>query len=214
MHGDPRDVWTPPKLLGKEFEELILKRGDSLKKDGVMSLKRNGVKSHRLPDGTVITQKSFPDFTGTIAPHGRRMEIEAKACSQASFPLTSKGKSLHSHQVDYLLEKAEFGAVCYLAVHFNLKLGKTVTHDEFTVAIPVHPDHALWRGVASGAVKTLRRDHAREIGILIPWGFHNTRMQTLTPDIRVLIPEKLEHVFPFQLSSTTRDGTNPSLLRP
>lgn len=181
--------FTPPKLTGKEFEALILHRGKSLKNDGVLSLKRNGVKSSRRANGEVVTQQSYPDFTGTIAPTGRRLELEAKVCSAASFALNtkSKGTHIHSHQIEYLLEKAKFGASSYLLIHFNLKVSKRVTHEEFSVAITVHPKHELWRGVDAGVVKSLSRSEARRIGIVLPWGFHGPRVRTLTPDLRVLL---------------------------
>jgi len=142
-----------PHLSGKEFEELLLKRGRYLKKQKILSLGRYGVQGV-LIGGEWKPIQSYPDLEGDIAPLGRHIIIEAKVVSGASFSLTDD-VAFKEHQKKHLLERATFGSLCFVFLHFNARELAKQTLPHRTFAVPVHPDLPMWEAYARGELKTL-----------------------------------------------------------
>lgn len=182
-----REVWTPPGESGRSFEEAILHRGKSLEKDGELVLDRYGVKASFV-DGEWVAKQSYPDFCGSIAPDGQSLIIEAKTCTQASFKLGGKDNKLKKHQLRFMIRRSRVGALCFLMIHFNLIVLKTKTHEEFTVAFQVSNEVLFWQDVMADKIKSISRADAKKTGIPVPWNYHSNRSNTLTPDLRALLP--------------------------
>lgn len=179
-------------LKGKEFEALILFRATKMESEGILTLGRYGVQAVMMNDkitGKPAWQiiKSLPDFDGCIAG-GRQLIIEAKVCSQASYPIHATGKK-HPKQIDHMLRRAKFGALCFLMVHFNARELMTKSEEACTYAIPVL-DNAFWREYEVASKLTLSRYEADLYGIKIPWNVWSSRASKETPDLSFLLPEK------------------------
>ena len=184
-------------MTGKEFEALIIFRAGKLEEEGVLSLGRYGVQAVMMngPDGKPGWQiiKSLPDFEGTIPPNGQQIIIEAKVCSQASYPIASTDRK-HPKQIDHMMRRARMGARCFLLIHFNPRELKTRNDPAETYAIPVHPDNYFWRMFDAAEERLISRAMAAEYGITVPWNLYSTRASKQTPDLTALLEPA-----PFQL---------------
>ena len=176
-------------LKGKEFEALILFRAQRLEEQGVLTLGRYGTQVVMMNDDAGVPRwqpiPSLPDFDGCIKG-GRQIIIEAKVCSQASYPIYHTGKS-RPKQIEHMLNRAKFGALCFILLHFNPRELKTKSEPAATYAIPVLDDH-FWRMYEAGEIRSLTREDAMLNGNEIPWNLYSTRASKLTPDISKLIP--------------------------
>jgi len=180
-------------LKGKEFEALILFRASKLEETKLLSLCRYGVQAMMIKNpatGALETKTipSLPDFDGCIAPDGRQLIIEAKVCSQSSYSILSNDKK-HPKQLDHMLLRSEFGALCYLLIHFNGRVLVRQTIEPVTYAIMVRHDSHFWRMYQAGQVKSIAREDAALWGIEVPWNLWSTRASKFTPDLSVLIPK-------------------------
>lgn len=181
------------RLKGKEFEALILFRATKLEEAGILTMTRYGVQAVMInnretgkPEWQII--KSLPDFDGCLKG-GQQIVIEAKVCSGPSYPLYQTGKK-HPKQIDHMLRRARFGALCFLMIHFNEQVLMRSTKPAETFAIPVNDDDSFWREYAALSRRTVTRDEAAMYGIAVPWNQYSERSSKLTPDLRVLLPEK------------------------
>jgi penicillin-binding protein-related factor A (putative recombinase) len=179
-------------VTGKEFEALVLFRAQRMEEQKLLTMGRYGVQAvmiadpvTRVPAWQVIP--SLPDFEGVIYGTGRQLIIEAKSCSQASYPIHQAGKK-HPKQFDHMLRRAEFGALCYLLLHFNPRALKTKSDPAATYAIRVHPDMHFWREYEAAERISLDRADAALNGEVVPWNLYSARASKLTPDISKLIP--------------------------
>lgn len=114
-------------------------------------------------------QRSLPDFSGTLAPHGRTVVIEAKVVTGSAFEL--RDEKFKRRQLTHLLERAEMGAVSAIAIHYNeVRLVKTV-HGAGTVLFPVHPQHPFWVEYAnnSDSKRSINRDDCHEWAVSVRW---------------------------------------------
>jgi len=186
------------KITGNDFEKLILFRAAFMESQGILSLGRYGVQArmvHGEPDknGTPnapgwMVVPSYPDFEGVIAPFGQQIIIEAKVCSQASYPIYATGKK-RPKQIAHMLKREKFGAVCYLLIHFNERVLKTRVEPAQTFAIPVKDGAKLWDEYESGERKSLTRADCEEFGIIVPWDVYSFRASKLSPNLSVLIKD-------------------------
>ncbi len=181
-------------IKGKEFEALILFRARVLEQEKKLTMGRYGVQAVMMnnpathqPEWQVIP--SLPDFEGIIYGEGRQIIIEAKVCSQASYPIHQAGKK-HPKQFDHMLRRAEFGALCFLLLHFNPRTLKTKSDPAVTYAIRVHPDMHFWREYEAAERISLDRNDAALNGDVVPWNTYSERATKLTPDISTLIHNK------------------------
>lgn len=178
-----------PAIKGKEFEALLLFRAQRLEEQGVLTLSRYGTQVVMMNDDQGVPRwqpiPSLPDFDGCI-PGGRQLIIEAKVCSQSSYPLYSVGKE-RPKQIAHMLKRAKFGALCYLMIHFNGRELKTKKDEAGTYAIQVLDDH-FWRMYENAEVRSIDRDDAKLNGIEVPWNLYSFRAHKLTPDLTALVP--------------------------
>ena len=86
-----------------------------------------------------------------------------------------------------MLNRAKFGALCFILLHFNPRELKTKSEPAATYAIPVLDDH-FWRMYEAGEIRSLTREDAMLNGHEIPWNLYSERAHKLTPDISKLIP--------------------------
>lgn len=182
-------------LKGKEFEALILFRARKMEEAGTLTMVRYGTsvvmmnnKETGKPEWQPI--KSLPDFDACIPPNGRQLIIEAKVCSASSFPLYSEGKK-KPKQIEHMLVRAKFGALCFLLIHFNPRVLKRSTHDAATYAIQV-ADNDFWRDYEIGARKGINQQEAALFGFKVPWNLYSSRASTETPDLTGLLPFSFE----------------------
>ena len=181
------------KLKGSEFEADILFRANKLEMSGILTMGRYGVQARMIknektgdPEWKIIP--SLPDLEGVIAPSGRQIIIEAKVCSQASYPIYQTDKK-RPKQIDHMLDRARFGAVCYFIIHFNARDLLTKSDPAETFAILVDGREHFWRLYQSGAIRSLSRSDAALYGKRIPWNLYSTRASKETPDLTCLLPE-------------------------
>lgn len=179
------------QIKGKEFENLILFRAAKLQEQKILTLGRYGVQAVMMnnpvtgvPEWQVIP--SLPDFDGCIYGSGRQLILEAKVCSQASYPLHQAGKK-HPKQFAHMLRRAEFGALCYLLLHFNGREMKTKSDPSVTFAIKVHPSLPLWQEFESAERLSINRSEAELFGFPLPWDLYSDRASKLTPNLTQLL---------------------------
>jgi len=182
-------------IKGKEFEALIIFRATKLEEQGFLTLGRYGTQVVMMNDEGGVPRwqpiPSLPDMEGVIAGTGRQIIIEAKVCSQASYPIYQTGKK-HPKQIEHMLRRSKFGALCFLMVHFNGRDLKTKSEPAETFAIPVTSDSNFWREYENAERRTLTRGEADMYGIRIPWNLYSSRASRETPDLTYLLPDKPE----------------------
>jgi penicillin-binding protein-related factor A (putative recombinase) len=133
---------------------------------------------------------SLPDFEGVIYGSGRQIIVEAKVCSQSSYPLFATNKK-RPKQIDHMLERAEFGALCFLLIHWNERHLVKTSFPAETFAIPVLDNH-FWRTYQAVEQKSLDRQQCELYGFRIPWNLYSSRASKETPDLTYLLPERPE----------------------
>lgn len=177
-------------IKGKEFEKIILERAEKMERQGVLTLGRYGVQAAMMrgknggPPEWVI-QKSLPDLEGVICGSGRQIIIEAKVCSQASYPIYGTHKD-RPRQIKHMMHRAKAGALCFIMIHFNPRALVNSSFDAETFAIKVEDSH-FWRLFENTEIKSVDREMARAYGIVVPWNLWSGRATKLSPDLSVLI---------------------------
>jgi len=168
---------VPATLSGKDFEQLLLDSIARCKREGTLTGSRYGVMASFV-DGKWTPITSLPDLEGCLYG-GRQWLIEAKTCSQASFPMEKK--TLKPKQVQHLLERSSFGALSFLVIHFNERRSARVNDPGITYAIPVTHSWPRWQQFVDAYSEALRskelvepqgsisRDLAHELGIVVKW---------------------------------------------
>jgi hypothetical protein len=178
---------------GKPFEEAILLRAEKLAERNILTLRRYGVQACYMKGESGKLElkaiQSYPDFDGAIAPYGRELIIEAKTCGDSSYALKSRGAD-NPKQINHMIERARFGSLCYLMVHFTKRVLVTKTDEQFTVAFRVHPEELLWREFFNCGRLTIGREEAKVFGIMVPWNLYSSRASKLSPDLTCLLPEE------------------------
>lgn len=177
----------PTRLTGKEFERILVARHDEYRKYGHASVGRYGVQAVHTGDNQIVAIKSLPDFEGVSEWFGNRHIIfDAKVCSQASFNLSKyrelPGKSGdRRRQLTHMLERADFGSICFFLIHWNERELKKETIPAQTWMVPVSTSIEFWNRFERGEVKSLKLADCEEFGFEVVWkSFASGR--TLRPD--------------------------------
>jgi penicillin-binding protein-related factor A (putative recombinase) len=178
-------------MTGREFEALITFRAQRLEDQKILMLGRYGVTARMINNpetgkGEWVVIPSLPDFEGCVFGTGRQIIIEAKVCSQSSYAIAANDQK-HPKQIEHMLNRAEFGALCFLMIHYNARELKTKSEPAETFAVPVLDNH-FWREYQNGERRTLNRSEAEMHGIRIPWDTHSQRATKLTPNLSYLLP--------------------------
>jgi penicillin-binding protein-related factor A (putative recombinase) len=130
-------------ITGRTLEQLVIFRAQKLEEQGILTLGRYGTMVVMMNDEHGIPRwqpkPSLPDLEGVIAGSGRQLILELKACSQASYPIYGTDRK-RPRQIEHMMKRAKFGALCYIMIHFNQRDLKTKYQGAFTIAIPVHRD--------------------------------------------------------------------------
>jgi hypothetical protein len=182
-------------LKGKDLEALVLFRASKMEDDEILTLGRYGVQARMMnsltppfkPEWQVVP--SLPDLEGVVFGTGRQIIIECKVCSQASYPIAGTADK-HPKQISHMMRRAEFGALCYLLIHFNARELTKKSDPAMTIAIPVDRDAFMWRMYLANELRTLSREAAKNYGIEVPWNLYSPRASKMTPDLTYLIPNK------------------------
>ena len=141
----------------------------------------------QMPGDNIFWQprKSKPDFQ-IVRAGGRLCITDAKVCSQASFPLDEyKAENKHSNrrrQLEFMYDKARFGAITFLLIHFNpreLKMGPT---EAKTFAFPVYRDHPFWQSFEKGEVKRIGEEECAECAYEVKWNIYPGKRKA-SPDV-------------------------------
>lgn len=176
---------VPASLKGKEFETLILAAAKREEASGGLTLSRYGVQGVIFGGKTTLVP-SLPDFDGCLAG-GRQIIIEAKCMQGASFPLNDD--KFKNRQYAHMAKRAEFGALCFLLIHFAERLMVTKRDAGMTVAVPVSARHPFWMLYETGERKSLSRDEALSIGKIVPWRIPKGCRKALPDLLSFLWPE-------------------------
>ncbi|MCE5310475.1 MAG: hypothetical protein LLG20_22790 [Acidobacteriales bacterium] len=177
---------VPPKLSGKEFETALMDAAKRHEAEGALTMGRYGVQAMHLGKDKVITVPSLPDFEGVLAT-GRQFIIEAKAVAGSSLPL--KSDHFRGRQYAHLAKRSEFGASCWLAIHFSARRLVNSIQPAMTLAVPVDRSMPFWQAYETGETATLHRDTAHQIGSVIPWRIPKGCRKPLPDLVALLWPE-------------------------
>lgn len=173
---DKHFVEPPEKLAGREFEDACLvdvAHHLAKNKEPNFTFSRYGIQSATVfeKDGKSFTRpiKSLPDFEGVLAPDGVQFIFDCKVCSQASFGSNEFRKFLEGRQYKHLLKRSEFGAICFLLIHWNARELVRSKVEASTYALPVTSSLKFWGDVSNGVELSLSRPACSEYGIYCPW---------------------------------------------
>ncbi len=204
---------TPPKLTGKEFEDLLLAGAE---RSATLTMTRYGVKGVTLFDEVtkkprIVLVQSNPDFDGAMLG-GRQFVIEAKVCAEPSFKL--RPDKIKPSQVSFMLERSRFGVPCYLVIHWCERVGQNFRDPAITVAVPVHGGNPLWQKFldACAAAKrsktkleaqgSISRSQSQDLGRVVVWTAPGAARKHL-PDLERILesstqppPKKINECYP------------------
>jgi len=111
--------------------------------------------------------QSLPDFEGVLAPDGRQFIFDAKVSGDASLSLHDS--HVAERQRKHLLTRSQFGAICFLLVHFTPRKLKASQQPAETWAFPVSIDHPFWAAFDRSEVKRITRQDCREYAVPVLW---------------------------------------------
>lgn len=158
-------------MKGKELEEIVLVRLRAERDRGRCSVGRYGVQASMRRDerGVMVwsPMQSYPDLEGILPPLGRQFVFDCKVCGQASLQINDE--HFAARQLRHLLERDEFGAICFLLIHFSARVLKTRTDDPETWAFPVSRQHTFWQAADRGEMRSISREACREYGVQVEW---------------------------------------------
>lgn len=163
-------IRAPSALKSKDFEKLCMMDAAWHKLRYGCSMGRYGVQVQFRKDETGETKPipvpSLPDFEGALPPNGRQFITDAKVTSSASF-------SIHSYfadrQLSHMLDRADYGVICFLLIHFNERELKRETIPAMTYAFPVYREHPFWQEFHRGEVKSIGALDCSEHGAWVKW---------------------------------------------
>lgn len=167
-----------PRLNGKQFERIIIARMQMEQRRGEAICGRYGVQVSMV-ENKWIPIESLPDFEGLLA-NGQWFTFDAKVCSAASFPLHDD--KFKRRQLSHFLDRSDFGAICFLLLHFNARELKARTDEAETWAFPVSRNHPFWREFDAGEVKSISRLSCQEYGVRVEWEM-SSRERNAKPDV-------------------------------
>lgn len=159
---------VPQKLKGNtgkdNFESLLLQFAK--REHQRFTMGRYGVTCIRRGPNDIMAVPSKPDFDGTIMG-GKQFNVEAKVTTKSSFGLGEE--FFKESQYNWMSNKARYGVLCFLVIHFNARSGKTFSEPALTVRIRVASDMPLWQGYEKKEILSITRPMALEVGEVIPW---------------------------------------------
>lgn len=182
-------VRTPSTLKGKDLEKLCMldaswqaaRHGYSMGRYGVQVSIRNDEAGEKK----LTPIASLPDFEGTLPPCGQQFITDAKVTSSASF-------SIHSYfadrQLSHMLDRADYGAICFVLIHFNERELKRETIPAMTYAFPVYREHTFWQEFDRGEVKSISRLDCDEHGTWVKWWMPD-RCRVARPNLLAAVKE-------------------------
>ena len=169
-------------MKAKEWESECLEAFQHLSKQKIATARRYGVMAIMDQNKQWRPVPSYPDIEGVVAPAGQQFVFDCKVCSGPSFPL-SKLREERKKQLNHMLERSRFGAICFFAVYFNPHETTRDYQGESAWAFPVWQGHELWRDFAMGATSTISRlacaEYAHKIEWRIPKGCQKARPDML-----------------------------------
>ncbi|MBL8815230.1 MAG: Holliday junction resolvase RecU [Planctomyces sp.] len=158
------------QLKGKDLERLVVELSSEYKRRKLAHITRCGVQAVRMKEDWQVIQ-SLPDFEGLLRD-GRQLIFDCKVCSQASFDLTkyrSETKGARARQLRHLLDRSEFGAICFFLLHWNQRTGKTFTQEAATFVFPVIEGSDFWESFRSGETRNINRKDCETYGDRVRW---------------------------------------------
>lgn len=200
---------VPSKLIGVEFEKLILEQCDWYEERKVAAVGRYGVQATVRPASTSQTgfetqlMQSLPDFEGMYLcldseneAAGRcfnHMIFDAKVCSAASFPWNkyrAETRGPRSRQLRHMLKRSRFGTKCFFLIHWNKRQLSKKTIPAQTFIFPVDYRDDYWDKVEGLEIKSLTLADCEERGREVEWVLNSNRSWKYRPDFLGL--KKLE----------------------
>jgi len=188
------------RLKAKEFEEACLARMEVEEKLGRGTMGRYGVMSYIDIDPVTRQIKwqpveSLPDLEGVIPPVGRQFIADCKVTSDSGVEL--RDDHLPLRQLEHMLRRSRFGAICFLLLHYNPRELKTKSEPAETFAFPVYEQHPFWVALRSGAGKrSINRDDCREYGVVVDWNLATEQSRIPRPDILAALWRLMELPIP------------------
>ncbi len=176
--------WDERHWKGSEFESVVDDRNYKYHQWKYCHIKRYGVQAVRSKEEWIVI-RSKPDFEGVL-PNGRQLIFDAKVCSQASFGLheyRSDTKGTKSRQLKHMLERAEYGAICFFLLHWNPRVLATKADRAITYAFWVDGEMDFWQGFDEGQIKKITRDDCERYGTVVPWNTLGPRDRAVQPDV-------------------------------
>lgn len=161
----------PIKLTGSDLEKLVVEQCAKYEAARLASIGRYGVQSVNTGKEVIVLQ-SLPDFEGDIAPNGRHVIFDCKACSQASFDWSkyrAETKGARARQLKHMRKRSRYGALCFFLIHWNERALKAKTIPAQTYALRVDDADEYWDQVDGGFTKSLTLADCERMGVWVPW---------------------------------------------
>lgn len=183
-------LYPVDKTLGaKEWEKLTLDAIAFESRHRTLTGNRYGVQASFSDVECPCCKKTFkgwrpisslPDFEGLLM-EGPKFVIENKTISSRK-SLDLNDDKLKKRQLKNMKDQAEFGAICFLFVHFNPRQLKKGPTDSQTFAFPVAREHPFWILHEAGEVNSLSPEVAAQYGWRVPWPA-KYKARTPRPDV-------------------------------
>jgi len=155
-------------VTGKEFEDIVTRQCRRYREKGLACIGRYGVQAIRTSPTDIMTIKSLPDFEGLVPKLPNQVIFDAKVCSQSSFDL-SPFRDRKKRQLEHMLERSRYGAVCGFLIHWPERKLKTKTEPEATWWFPVHFQYRFWIAFEVAETRRLTRADCEEYGTEVQW---------------------------------------------
>lgn len=155
-------------MTGKEFEAILARQCSAYRTQSKACIGRYGVQAIRTSPQDIITIKSLPDFEGLVPGLQNQIIFDAKVCSQASFDL-SPFRNRKRRQLEHMLERSRYGAVCGFLIHWPAREMKTKSVPVATWWFPVKYGHPFWDAFETAEIRRLNRADCEAYGTAITW---------------------------------------------
>lgn len=167
----------------KAFEAICL---EALTATGHATASRYGVQGSFV-DGEWRPISSLPDFEGVLLG-GRQFIVDCKVISGASFDLRNyrhhrKSRSSQRRQLEHMLRRDSFGAICGFVVHCNSRRLKTKSDPSGTFFVPISSQLPLWEEFERGERHIVTRSELAEHSHAVEWRKLGPRDRKGRPDL-------------------------------
>lgn len=186
------------KMPWDALEDYVNKMGERYHSQRRAKLNRCGVQASKKrvegppgqgPRYEWQVHRSRPDFEGLL-PGGFAFYFDCKVVSGSSFPLSeyhSESKGEKRRQLQYMLDRASYGAKCFFLIHWNRRELQTKVEPNITYAFPVHPRMPFWAGFDRKEVKSITRKDCDELGKLVQWVLASEKSRSLLPEFLAVL---------------------------